>query len=93
MNEEKKRPYLSDRRCGRCLKPFETTERREGGWLFVSFKCPCGSSYTVTFSPAELEEWARRRLTASKKCVGRIFPGRDGQKSGFPRPEDWGGKS
>jgi predicted RNA-binding Zn-ribbon protein involved in translation (DUF1610 family) len=62
MNDKKRRPYLSDRSCGRCLVPFETTERRAGGWLYVTFKCPgCGYKNVVTFSPEELAEWARRR--------------------------------
>ncbi|MGA2363427.1 MAG: hypothetical protein ABSG73_13330 [Candidatus Aminicenantales bacterium] len=62
MNEKRDRPYLSDRRCGRCLVPFETTERREGGWLYVTFRCPsCGYKSVVTFSPQELQEWERRR--------------------------------
>ena len=64
MNDEKRRPYLSDRRCGRCLVPLETTERREGGWLFVQFSCDsCGFKQVVTFSPAELLEWERRGRT------------------------------
>jgi predicted RNA-binding Zn-ribbon protein involved in translation (DUF1610 family) len=58
----KDRPYLSDRRCGRCLVPFQTSERREGGWLYVSFLCPrCGYKSVVTFSPGELAEWESRR--------------------------------
>ena len=67
MNEEKRRPYLSDRRCGQCLKPFETTEKRsQDGWLSVIYHCPgCGNTSTVTFSPAELEEWGRRSLRSA----------------------------
>lgn len=63
MNE---RPYLIDRRCGRCLVPLETVESREGGWLIVTYICPtCGPVSTVTFSPQELAEWARRRSRAA----------------------------
>ncbi len=59
MNDN--RPYLSERRCGRCLLPLETSERREDGWLFVTYRCPgCGNKSVVTFSPAELAEWERR---------------------------------
>jgi len=55
------RPYLVARHCGRCLIPLETSERREGAWLFVAYSCAgCGFRQVVTFSPAELEEWARR---------------------------------
>lgn len=62
MTKDRRRPYLSDRRCGRCIIPLETSERREGGWLIVVFRCPkCGTSSTVTFSPQELEEWTRRQ--------------------------------
>lgn len=62
MIDEKHRPYLLDRRCGRCLIPLETSERRDGGWLLVTYLCPvCGFSQVVTFSPQELEEWARRQ--------------------------------
>lgn len=66
MNEEKRRPYLSDRRCGRCLIPFKTTERREAGWLYVTFRClGCGFNQVVTFSPGELMEWERRGKAAN----------------------------
>lgn len=66
MNEDRRRPYLSDRRCGRCLVPLETTERREAGWLYVAYRCPaCGFRQVVTFSPAELEEWANRGARAA----------------------------
>ena len=66
MNEEKRRPYLSGRSCGRCLVPFETSERREDGWLFVTYACrKCGFSQVVSFSPQELEEWARRGSRAA----------------------------
>jgi len=55
------RPYLVARQCGRCLTPLEMTERREGAWFFATYYCPkCGFRQVVTFSPAELEEWARR---------------------------------
>jgi hypothetical protein len=61
MNQKNRRPYLSDRRCGRCLVQLETSERREGGWLYVTFHCPgCGFKQVVTFSPTELAEWERR---------------------------------
>lgn len=61
-NDERRRPYLSGRRCGRCLLPLETSELRQAGWLFVTFTCPgCGFRQVVTFSPGELEEWARRQ--------------------------------
>lgn len=61
MNEDRRRPYLTARRCGRCLLPLETSERRQDGWLFVTYRCAgCGQTYVVTFSPAELAEWARR---------------------------------
>lgn len=61
MNDEKRRPYLSDRRCGRCLLPLTTTERHEEGWLFVTYACAsCGFKQVVTFSPDELREWTRR---------------------------------
>ena len=61
MTDDRRRPYLTDRRCGRCLVPLETTERREGGWLFVQFSCDkCGFQTVVTFSPQELAEWERR---------------------------------
>ena len=64
MNEEKRRPYLTGRSCGQCLTPFEITEHREGGWLFATYACPaCGNRIVVTFSPAELAEWERRRQT------------------------------
>lgn len=60
-NDVKSRPYLIDRRCGRCLVPFEIRERRAEGWLFVVYACErCDFRQTVTFSPAELAEWARR---------------------------------
>ena len=66
MTEEKRRPYLSDRRCGRCIIPLELEERREGGWLFVTYHCAgCGFSQVVTFGPQELEEWARRGAAVS----------------------------
>jgi ribosomal protein S27AE len=62
MNDEKKRPYLSDRRCGRCIVPLTTTEHREGGWLMVTYACgKCGFRSVVTFSPQELDEWTRRK--------------------------------
>ena len=62
MSEDRRRPYLSDRRCGRCLVPLEISERREDGWLFVVYRCSgCGATSTVTFSPQELQEWARRQ--------------------------------
>jgi len=55
------RPYLVDRRCGTCLTPLVTTERHEEGWLIVTYNCPsCDFKSVVTFSPAELQEWARR---------------------------------
>jgi DNA-directed RNA polymerase subunit RPC12/RpoP len=58
------RPYLTDRRCGRCLVPFEITEHREGGWLFATYACPtCGNRTVVTFSPQELQERERRSRT------------------------------
>ena len=61
------RPYLVDRRCGTCLTPLETTERREGGWLYVTYSCAsCGFKQVVTFSPAELAEWARRSRPRSR---------------------------
>ena len=66
MNEEKRRPYLSDRRCGRCLMPLRTTERREDGWLHVTYACTCGFRSVVTFSPGELQEWARRQARPSR---------------------------
>ena len=70
MNDEKRRPYVTGRRCGRCLVPFEISERREGGWLFVSFTCPvCGYKNVVSFSPGELLEWERRQ--ASRAVGGR----------------------
>lgn len=63
MNAE--RPYLEARRCGRCIVPFEISERREGGWLFVTYSCSrCGFRQVITFSPAELEEWGRRRKSS-----------------------------
>lgn len=72
MNDEKSRPYLMDRRCGRCLVPLETTEHREGGWLFVTFHCPiCGFRTVVTFSPQELAEWERRRARVEGQAGGR----------------------
>jgi len=59
------RPYLTERRCGRCLVPFEITEHRADGWLFATYACPtCGNRTMVTFSPQELEEWARRGTRA-----------------------------
>ncbi|GEM_PF-2216094 len=65
MNEEKRRPYLSGRTCGRCIVPLTTTEYREGGWLFVTYAClKCGFRQVITFSPHELEEWARRGARA-----------------------------
>jgi len=65
MTDEKRRPYLSDRRCGRCLVPLELEERREGGWLFVTYHClSCGFRQVISFSPQELEEWARRGARA-----------------------------
>ncbi|MGA2533816.1 MAG: hypothetical protein ABSG19_12375 [Candidatus Aminicenantales bacterium] len=71
MNEEKRRPYLSDRRCGRCLVPFELEERREGGWLFVTYRCPvCGNKNVVSFSPQELQEWALRGARAAANVAG-----------------------
>ena len=56
------RPYLvADRRCGCCRRPFVITERREDGWIFVTYRCDrCGFNQVVTFSPQELEEWQRR---------------------------------
>jgi len=67
MND-RQRPYVVDRRCGRCLRPLETTERREGGWLFVTYNCAgCGFRQVITFSPEELAEWARR---GSEPCPG-----------------------
>jgi len=64
MNDEKRRPYLSDRRCGQCLVPLEVKDRREDGWLFVTYRCPvCGFHQVVTFSPQELMEWERRGRT------------------------------
>jgi len=69
MTEEKRRPYLSDRRCGRCLVPLETTDRREGGWLFVTYAClKCGFNQVVSFSPGELMEWARRGARAAMRA-------------------------
>lgn len=60
MND-RRRPFLMDRRCGRCLVRLEISENREGGWLFATYRCPvCGFRQVVTFSPAELEEWERR---------------------------------
>jgi transcriptional regulator NrdR family protein len=62
MTTAKDRPYLTDRSCGKCLVRFETSERREGGWLYVTFRCPgCGHKSVVTFSPQELAEWESRR--------------------------------
>ena len=70
MNAEKNRPYLSDRRCGHCLIPFETSERREAGWLYVTFSCSgCGFKQVVTFSPAELAEWVLRGARAAGKSI------------------------
>ncbi|MEN6560101.1 MAG: hypothetical protein ABFD52_04925 [Acidobacteriota bacterium] len=76
MSEDRRRPYLSDRRCGRCLIPLEIRERREDGWLIVTYRCPiCGFNQAITFSPQELEEWARRHPgtrtgeIAPQKCV------------------------
>ena len=64
MNEEKRRPYLTGRSCGQCLTPLETTERREEGWLYVTFACPsCNFRTVVSFGPQELEEWERRSRT------------------------------
>lgn len=61
MNDAKHRPYLTDRRCGQCLVPLEVEEKRENGWLFVTYRCPsCDFRTVVTFSPQELAEWARR---------------------------------
>ncbi len=55
------RPYLTNRRCGRCIVPLETSERHEEGWLYVTVSCPkCDFKSVVTFSPDELREWARR---------------------------------
>lgn len=55
------RPFLVDRRCDCCLVPFEISERREDGWVFVTYRCDrCGFNQVVTFSPAELTEWTRR---------------------------------
>lgn len=69
MNEKKNRPYLMDRRCGSCLTPLETTEHREDGWLFVTYHClSCGFRTVVTFSPQELEEWARRGSRAAARA-------------------------
>jgi ribosomal protein S27AE len=55
------RPFLVDRYCGKCIVPLETTERHEDGWLHVTYACgKCGFRQVVTFSPFELQEWARR---------------------------------
>ena len=68
MTEDRRRPYLVDRRCGRCLIPLEMSERHEDGWLIVTYRCSgCGATSTVTFSPQELQEWARRQ---SARAVG-----------------------
>lgn len=73
MNDEKRRPYLSDRRCGRCLVPLETTERREDGWLFVTYACrKCGFNQVVSFSPGELMEWERRGSRARSAANSMI---------------------
>ena len=62
MNDERNRPYLVSRTCGRCIIPLKITEHREGGWLFATYSCPrCGFQQVATFSPAELEEWGRRK--------------------------------
>ena len=56
------RPYLTGRLCGHCIVPFKISEYREGGWLFATYACPkCGYKNVVTFSPAEMAEWQRRR--------------------------------
>jgi hypothetical protein len=56
------RPYLVNRFCDRCILPLEISERREGSWLFVTYSCGrCGFRQVVSFSPAELAEWERRR--------------------------------
>lgn len=61
MTDDRRRPYLMDRRCGRCILPLSIEEHREGGWLFVTYNCGgCGFRQVVTFSPQELAEWARR---------------------------------
>lgn len=67
MNDEKKRPYLTDRHCGKCLLPLTTTERRSDGWLYVTYRCAsCGFRQVVTFSPQELAEWTRRSRPKSR---------------------------
>jgi hypothetical protein len=62
MNAEKQKPYLTGCRCGRCITPLETTERRESGTLYVTYVCTrCGVRTVVTFPPAKLAEWERRK--------------------------------
>ena len=66
MNNEKRRPYLMDRKCSRCLVPLETSERWKDDWLFVTYKCPgCPFRQVVTFSPAELAEREQRTRAKS----------------------------
>jgi hypothetical protein len=70
MNDEKRRPYLTGRTCGRCLVPLETIEHREGGWLFVTYSCAgCGFRQVVSFSPQELAEWERRGKNAGNARI------------------------
>ena len=64
MNDEKRRPYLSDRKCGKCLTPLEISEYREAGWMFATYRCAkCDFRQVISFSPQELAEWERRSRT------------------------------
>jgi hypothetical protein len=61
LNAEKQKPYLTAAKCGRCIAPFEISERWEGGTLHVTYSCPkCGVRSEVMFPPARLAEWERR---------------------------------
>lgn len=60
---------LDARTCPKCGGRFMPTERRDGDWLYVIFRCgACAHSAVVTYSPLEVE--ALERAAARKLKEG-----------------------
>jgi len=61
-------PLVGPRSCPKCGGRFEPSERREGGWLYVIYRCAdCGHAAVVTFAPHEVEARERARREGHEK--------------------------
>ena len=60
---DKRRPYLTGLKCGRCIILLKIRKRWDAGRLSVIYNCArCGFSKTLEYSPGELAAWASASL-------------------------------